>query len=325
MYDRRYQMEMNGLLEAGLSKTETARQLGVDRRTVTRWVKGEQITPRKPRKHKLDPYKETIRRRLEEHPKLSIVRLFQEVKDLGYEGGYGRVRDYVLQIRPPVEPPEVERFETPPGLQAQVDFATFPTAWGTRYALLVVLGYSRLQWLAFYSRQSMEVVMDGLERAFAFFGGVPMELLFDQMKAVVTGDHRTDGGELLLNQTFLRFANHWGFRIRACRPYRAQTKGKVERQVSYVRRNFFYGREFLNDEDLEEQAMAWLQKVANVRIHGSLKESPQVRFERDERDCLLPLAARSYRPDAGPEPVLPSKRQVVIEQRPLSAYAELVR
>jgi transposase len=96
-----------------------------------------------------------------------------------------------------------------------------------------------------YARQqTMALVLRGLEEAFTTFGGVPRELLFDQLKSVVVKDHRDQGGKLLANREFLRFAHHWTFRIRACRPYRAQTNGKVERPVRYARDNFVYGREF---------------------------------------------------------------------------------
>jgi transposase len=107
-----------------------------------------------------------------------------------------------------------------------VVFAEFRLPWGKRYALVVVLSYSRRLWLQFYPRQSMEVLMRGLEDAFAFLGGVTTELLFDQMKAVVVDDQRAVGGKVLENAEFARFAAHWGFRIRACRPYRAQTLGQ---------------------------------------------------------------------------------------------------
>ena len=145
----------------------------------------------------------------------------------------------------------MQRFETPPGHQGQVDFAEFKTLWGKRHALVVVLGYSRRMWVRYYERQTMAVVMEGLESAFRYFGGVPSELLFDQMKAVIVEDNREVGGRLMENTEFLRFAFHWGFRIRACRPYRARTKGKVERPVGYLRRNFFYGRDFVSDDDLK--------------------------------------------------------------------------
>ena len=166
------------------------------------------------------------------------------------------------------------RFETPAGKQAQVDFARFTFPFGVRYALLVVLGYSRLLWCRFYPRQDMRTLVSGLEDAFRSFGGVPQELLFDQMKAVITRDLRLEGGALIHNLEFLRFAAHWGFTPRACRPYRAQTKGKVERPVRYVRGNFVYGRTFLHDADLDEQREHWLARVANVRIHGTTGEPP---------------------------------------------------
>ena len=209
--------------------------------------------------HKLDPYKGIIDARLAEYPKLSAQRLFDEVRAAGYPGGYGRVRDYVRESRP----------RAPAGLQGQVDFGTFTLPWGRRHALLVVLGYSRLLWLRFFRRQTMDALFAGLEGAFARFGGVPGERLFDQMRAVVVSDDRLDGGALVANAEFQRFALHWGFRVRACRPYRACTKGKVERPIRYVRESFFYGREFVGDEDLDEQARRWLEGTANVRWHGT--------------------------------------------------------
>src|SRR5690606_6794007 len=130
-------------------------------------------------------------------PALSAVRLLEEIRALGYTGGYSQLRDYVRQVRP--KPPEEVRvrFETPPGRQAQVDFAEFRFPWGKRHALLVVLGYSRLLWVRFYEKQDMRTLFCGLEAAFAFFGGVPEELLFDQMKAVIIRDDRLSGGRLV--------------------------------------------------------------------------------------------------------------------------------
>ena len=190
------------------------------------------------------PTRTIIDARLEAFPKLSAKRLFDEVRAAGYPGCHSRVNDYVRATRPrePVE--SLVRFETPAGHQGQVDFGTFTLPWGRRHALVIVLGYSRLQ---FYTRQTMPVLMEGLESAFDRFGGVPEELLFDQMRAVVLSDDRGAGGGLALNEEFPRFAAHWGFMPRSCRPYRAQTKGKVERPIRYIRESFFYGRSFAND------------------------------------------------------------------------------
>ena len=160
---------------------------------------------------------------------------------------------YLTTLRPPAAPAPVVRFETEPGEQAQVDFATVRLPWGVRYALMVVLGYSRLLSVEFVARQTALTVMLGLERAFTAFGGVTRDVLFDQMKSVVVADHRDGGGQLLENLEFAHFAAHWQFRIRACRPYRAQTKGKVERPIHYLRHNFLYGRTFTGEADLADQ------------------------------------------------------------------------
>jgi transposase len=345
------------LLEQGLPKTAIAERLGVSRRVVYHWITTGQLerdlsAPPAPRVRvaaatKLDPFKPIIDQRLSDYPELSAVRLFTECQAAGYAGSLTQLKVYVREVRPRPEPEPVVRFETAPGHQAQVDFAEVRFPWGKRYALLVVLGYSRLLWLAFYPRQTMQVVMRGLEDAFAYFGGVPAECLFDQMKAVVIDDERPGGGKLLENPEFARFAAHWGFRIRACRPYRAKTKGKVERPVRYLRDNFLYGREFLGDGDLAAQTLQWQEGTANARVHGTTKEVPRERFERDERAALLPLAARAYRalvltseraagarqrhlPSHLPIPVTTapsaavSAPRIAVERRGLAAYAQLV-
>ena len=258
-------MLLRHYLDQGVSKAELSRRFGVSRRTIHEWVVtgqldrdlssgGSRYSPRPPVPHKLDPYRGIIDTRLEEFPGLSAQRLFDEIRAAGYPGGYSRVRDYVRAVRPRPEAEPVVRFETPAGHQGQVDFATFNLPWGRRHAPVVVLAFSRLLWLCFYRRQTMAVLTEGLECAFARFGGVPNELLFDQMRAVVLSDQWVGGGALVLNAEFVRFAAHWGFHPRACRPYRAQTKGKVERPIRYIRDSFNYGRTFVNDEDLNEQA-----------------------------------------------------------------------
>ena len=195
-------------VEQGMTKTELelAERFGISRQTIHRWIREGELDrdlaadmvrygPRSPVPTRLDPYKDIIVSRLGEFPRLTAVRLFDEMKRAGYPGGYTQVKEYVREIRP--RPPEepVVRFETAPGHQGQVDFADFRLPWGKRYALLVVLGYSRLMWVQYYRRKTMRNVFDGLERAFAFFGGVPRELLFDQMKAVIEVDETMIGGK----------------------------------------------------------------------------------------------------------------------------------
>ena len=358
MIDPERRVLLKHYLEKGVPVAVLARRLRIGRRTIQRWIAaGEtdrdvdiadiRYTPRPNRPGKLDPYKPLIEERLTQYPELSAVRLYTEIHAAGYAGGMSQLRAFIRHTRPtPMAEPAV-RFETAPGHQGQVDFAEFRMPWGKRHALLVVLGYSRLLWLRFYERQTMQTLFTGLEESFAFFGGVPKELLFDQMKAVITRDDRAHGGRLVENMEFLRFAAHWGFRPRACRPYRAQTKGKVERPIRYVRQSFVYGREFLGDGDLDSQRRAWLADVANVRVHQTTKEVPAIRFERDERSLLRPLAARAYQSlilssspsspaspsstsstsSTSPSSSVPIRELIVpridVEQRPLRSYAHL--
>ena len=337
MYSRDTLVLLQHLLDQGLGKRAIATQLGVSPRTVHHWIATGQVsrvvdTPTArttaPRPQRLDPFRPVIHERLAAYPALSAVRLFAECRAAGYTGGLTRLRDYVARVRPRVEPEPVVRFETAPGLQAQFDFAEVRLPWGRRYALLVVLGYSRLLYVEFVPRQTALTVMQGIERAFAAFGGVPLEMLFDQLKAVIVEDQRPGGGRLLENPEFGRFAAHWGFRIRACRPYRAQTKGKVERPVGYLRSSFLYGREFLGDADLADQCTHWLADVANARVHGTVGERPDVRFARDEQAVLQPLAPRAYRSLVLVPPRIERATRTVprveVERRALTHYGSLV-
>lgn len=332
-------MLLRHYLDEGMSKLALARKFGISRDTVHRWIRegdldrdlsegAVQYGPRKVGSTKLDRFKPVIQERLRAFPELSSVRLLEEIRAAGYIGGYTQLTEYVRGVRPHPEPEPIVRFETPPAHQAQVDFAEFKFPWGKRYALLVVLGYSRLLWLRFYPRQDMRTLFSGLEEALHFFGGVPKELLFDQMRAVITKDLRLQSGQLVRNEEFLRFAAHWDFTARACRPYRAQTKGKVERPISYVRDNFVYGRDFLGDGDLHDQRGQWLER-ANRRIHGTTRERPILRFEQ-ERHLLRPLAERPYQSlvlapvEAKVTPQRPSVPLVVVERRALATYSDLV-
>ncbi len=199
MIGREKRVLLRHYLEQGMTKAAIARHVGVSRDTIYRWIATGQLDrdldegavryrPRPSVPSKLDPNKAIIEARLAEYPKLTATRLFKEVREAGYPGSYSQVKRYVRRVRP--RPPEepVQRFETPPGHQGQVDFADFRLPWGKRHALIVVLGYSRLLWLRYYERQTMPVVMRGLDSAFRYFGGVPSELLFDQMKAVIIED-----------------------------------------------------------------------------------------------------------------------------------------
>ena len=160
MIGREKRVLLRHYLEQGINKAAIARDLGISRRTVYHWIETGQLDreldeervgygPRRAMSSKLDPYKPLIDARLNEYPKLTAVRLFKEVRAAGYPGSYNQVKRYVRKVRP--RPPEepIVRFETAPGRQVQVDFAHFRLPWGKRYALIVVLGYSRLLWVQF--------------------------------------------------------------------------------------------------------------------------------------------------------------------------------
>jgi len=337
-------MLLRHYLEQSWTKTAIAEHLGITTRTIERWIAAGDLDrdldaepvrygPRPAVPTKLDVYKPIIEARLTKYPALSAVRLFAECRADGYTGSLTQLKVFVRRVRPrPIDEPII-RFETAPGHQAQVDFAEVKVPWGKRYALVVVLGYSRLLWVRFVVRQDMQTLIRGLEAAFTDFGGVPHELLFDQMRAVITRDERLTGGPLVRNTEFLRFAAHWGFVARACRPYRAQTKGKVERPIRYLRDSFLYGREFLGDGQLADEGAQWLEGVANARVHGTTKAVPRERFELEERALLQPPASHPYHSLTLRSPATSNRRatasrahtlpRIDVEQRPLRAYAAL--
>lgn len=284
-------------VEQGLSQTAIAQKLGVSRRTVYRYVKAGKTTPRygprAPRGSQLEPYRNYLQGRLRDLPELSVVRLLEELRLLGYQGGYTVLKDRIRTLRPRLFPPPELRFEVTPGEQAQVDFATFQTPFGTVYALLVVLSWSRTLWVRFNFHQDQLTVLSGLHHAFLAFGGVPRTALFDRMRTAVAGSE--PDGKAIFNAEMLRFAAHCGFTPVACQPYRAKTKGRVERAVSYLRHSFFYGRTFRDLDDLNTQCAKWLAETANARVHGTTGEVPADRLIL-EWEHLRPLPQEPYVP-----------------------------
>ena len=222
----------------GLTVTEIARRLGLDRKTVRRYVaKGLEppdYGPRVRRPKGVDPFLPYLRERLAAYPGLTAVRLWRELRERGFPGGYTAVKRAVHALRPdPVKPFEV-RFETPPGEQAQVDLARFEVAFTnepgvTRIVWLfsLVLGHSRLIWARFVVHQDLQTILRCHIAALEAIGGAPREILYDRMKTAVVGED--PDGLVIYNRGLLDLARHYGFQPRACRPYRAKTKGKVER------------------------------------------------------------------------------------------------
>jgi transposase len=289
----------------GQSMRGISRDLHLSRKSVAGIVAGHQqqraqgVTglpaPPEQRGSLVDSYETTLREYLGRYPKMSVVRLLEELRRAGYTGGYTILRRRVKQLRPQFCRPPVERFETGPGQQAQMDYGIYTLDFaqeGRRKVNLFsyVLGYSRRQYLRFTDSQDMETTLREHVRAFTHLGGVAATCLYDNMKVVVS---RHEGEEPIYNTRFLAFATHYGFRPVACRPRRPQTKGKVERPFYFVETNLLSGREFRSLEHLNEVTDWWLAEVADVRIHRQTNRRP-IDMHAEELPHLIPLPERPY-------------------------------
>lgn len=272
--------------QRGMNITQIAETLGRDRKTIRKWLnqgppEGYQRTIVKP--GKLDPFKDYIRQRMEEGCYNGVV-LFDEIKEQGYQGSLSTLRNFMRPLRPVIQSKVTERFETPPGRQAQVDWGQFIVDWNGKkkrlYAFVMVLGYSRMMYVEFTEDEKLETLMGCHLRAMQYFGGTTETCLYDNMKTVVTGVDQY--GDVIWNNRFAAFADHHGFILQRCQPYRARTKGKVENGVKYVRHNFWPRvRTFTDLHDLNLQARRWMDTVANVRIHGTTHEVPVERWRHE--------------------------------------------
>lgn len=294
---------IHDLHRQGLTIQEIARRTGQDRKTVRKYLKAglepPVYGPRTPRPSILDPYKAYLRDRLERYPGLTASRLLREIRELGYAGGATTVKDFVRAIRPAPPAAFENRFETAPGQQAQVDFAHFrvrfldhPAQQRVVWLFAMVLGYSRYLFARFVAGQGLDEVVRGHLAAFDAFAGVPRQILYDRMKTAVIGEDAD--GRVIFNKMLLDLACHHDFTPKACRPYRAKTKGKVERPFRYVRQDFFEGRSFRNLDDLNRQLQDWLDTVANIRVHGTTGRVVAEAFAQ-ERGALLALPALPFR------------------------------
>jgi len=246
----------------------------------------------------LAPHLEWLEQRLRQHKgNADVVR--QELhREFGISVTLRTVQRAVAPLRMALRAQTLAhvRFETAPGLQLQVDFGSTHVLIGeeqTKIHLFVAtLGFSRRTYvlLSLHERQSAWLL--GLEGAFRHFGGVTHEVLVDNAKALVE-EHNRETREVKLNDRFRSFCAYWGVAPRACAPYRAQTKGKDERGVGYVKRNAIAGHTFASLDALQAHLDHWMREVADVRVHGTTGEPPMTRFERDERQALRPLPSKA--------------------------------
>lgn len=321
-------VEIITLRMEGLSIKAIARRLGCSRNTVRAALRrdGPPVYERPRAPSKLDPYRDYLLARLSEFPELSAEALFEEIRAQGYQGGITILKDFTRPYR--VRRREaVVRFETPPGQQAQCDFSPLgrheiqgrPT---DLYLFHMVLGFSRMTYAEVVTDQRSETFLACHVHAFAYFGGMPREVLYDNAKICALEHTRTT---VTFNAALLDFAGRFGFRPRLCRPYRAKTKGKVERSFGYVKDRFFCGRIFLDLEDLNTQLAAWVDTTANRRTHATTSERP---CDRLPREGLTPFSsAKPWRfPEPPARPGRPSFRFAeapAVETRSLAFYEEV--
>jgi len=283
--------EIEELKQQGLSIRAISRMTGFDRKTISKYLEQPEGTPvygpRAKRVGKLEPFQRYLRERLQAGVWNARV-LIGVLRVGGYTGGYTILTDWLRPQRQTAATIAVRRFETPPAKQAQVDWGHLGTLevdgqerklWGFTFTL----GYSRAMMSEAALDQKLGTLLRMHEEAFRQLGGVPEEILYDRMKTVWLGtDER---GEIIWHPVFLDFARYWGFTPRLCRPYRAQTKGKVESGIKYVRRNFLcglQGREPSCLSDLNAQLRAWVWEVANQRVHGTTHESVSARWNGEQ-------------------------------------------
>lgn len=275
----------------GLNPSQIALELAIDPRTVQKWVTEKRFKPRKStnRGSKLDSFKKDIVRDLDTYP-YTAAQIWQRIKEQGFDGGYTIVKDYVREIRPSRTPAYLT-LSFAPGECAQVDWGSYGSVHvgNTTRRLsffVMVLCYSRMSYVEFTVSQTMEHFLAGHLNAFHFFGGCPQKIMVDNLKSAVL--RRAVGHDPTFNPKYLDFARHYGFTIAPCNVRKGNEKGRVENAVGYVKKNFLAGLNIPDFSTLAPTVKAWLDDIANVRIHGTTRKRPVDLFN-EEKSLLNPL------------------------------------
>jgi len=287
---------IRALFEQGLSKSAIARELGIDLKTVRKWLRQTWEPQKRERKCALDAYESFLRARAPEVGYNAAV-LYRELEPHGYKGSYPALVKYIRPWR--VECREQNaatvRFETEPGRQAQVDWGStkvwFEADRLTVHLFVMVLGYSRRIFVRGYLNERMSSLLDGHTAAFTHFGGRTETILYDNPRTIVENKDEASG-QVVWNRTFKDRMDFYGVEIKLCRYYRAQTKGKVESGVKYVKGNALAGRRFRDLDHLNEWLQEWSLTVADERVHGTTHERPSERFRRSEAGAMIPVDLR---------------------------------
>jgi transposase len=278
-------MDIIAMRRNGYSIRKIAKIEGIHRKTVKKYLESNSFPHYQKKKRGasiLEPYYQIIREYLE-HDDYQATWIFDRLKRMGYAGSYDTLKVYVRMIKEQKTRLAYARFETEPGLQAQVDWGDFQVQeangkTSTIYAFFMLLGYSRALYVEFVPRCTLEVFMDCHSNAFRYLGGVPAEILYDNMKNVVVG---RENGKTIFNLEFLHFAHHYGFQPNPCPPYSPWVKGKVERPIDYLRERFWRGYPYSSLQNANEDVVAWLDETANPRIHGTHHQPITKRWKQE--------------------------------------------
>ena len=326
-------VEIRVMARRGESVRAIAKELDCSRNTVRRYLRDEaarRYGPREPRACKLDGYQAYLSERIAQaRPRwIPATVLLREIGERGYAGGISQLKAWLAPWKTTVPEPLV-RFETLPGQQMQADFTYVRRGRDPLLALVATMGYSRASYVKFVACAGEDVatLCEGLREAFDYFGGVPEHVLFDNTKAVVIERDAYGEGRHRWNNALTELAEACGFKPRLCRPYRAKTKGKVERFNSYLKGSFVVplaatlqaGGLRLDAELANAHVRRWLDEVANARVHATTKAVPAVRLA-EEQAVMLPAPALKAPAPMRQRVVLP----VESLQHPLAVYDALL-
>jgi transposase len=275
--------------ESGESAYAIGKELRISKNTAHKYIERKEDAPPKiDRFSKLDTYKPQLEELMNQGI-FNCVVLLERLQSAGYSGGISILKEYVHPYRPAKALPAVRRYETAAGKQAQMDWGIchYMDSSGTLHKVpvfVMILGKSRMKYTEFTSRCDLSSLERCIVNAFSYCGGIPENVLTDNMKTVVTG---REAGKPLWNTRFADFAAELGFVPKVCRIRSPQTKGKVERLVRYVKDNFLPGRQFEDLEDLNRQALCWCQQ-ADGKVHRTTGKIPLQELGKENLQDLPP-------------------------------------
>jgi len=274
-------------IQKGWSIRRISRELCISRKRIRRLLVSnsvlrdttgnDAVKPKKKRKSKLDPYKEFINELLDKYSNITGQRIYEHLKQKGFEGEITIVRDYLKSIRQVGSKTPVRMIETDPGQRAAHDWSDYNIPFtlsgktGQVTFFSYILGYSRRQYIEVVDDKKQKTLFRALINAFIYLDGVPREIKSDNQKACVD---RWEAGQPVFNSKYLEFATYYRFRPLTITPGRPRENLKIERPFYYLEKSFLNGREFKDIDDLKQQLQQWLTDINDVRIHGTTKKRP---------------------------------------------------